>query len=251
MTQEVVENAIVSGYRHIDTAAAYNNEEGVGRGIRSSGVPRADLFVTTKLRNGEQGRVSPAQALRASLERLQLNYVDLYLIHWPSPARDAYIDSWRSLEELRQDGLARAIGVSNFLPHHLDRLREATGVTPAVNQLEIHPRYQQRDVQSMCARRGIAIEAYSPLGRGAALLDPVVRDIAAHLGSTPAQVVLRWHLQHGRVAIPKTTSVSRMTENLASVDFELSADEIRAIDRLDAGERLGGDPDTFEISQIR
>lgn len=249
--QESVETAIGLGYRHIDTAAAYNNEQGVGAAVRASGVRREDLFVTTKLRNGEQGYESAPAAFRASLERLGLDYVDLYLIHWPSPARDAYVESWRALERLYADGLVRAIGVSNFLPHHLTRLISDTQVVPAVDQIEVHPRFQQREVGGLASERGIAIEAYSPLGQGAELSDPVIARIAEEHAATPAQVILRWHLDKGRIAIPKSATPSRMAENLGAVGIALTADDLKRIDALESGQRVGGNPDTFEISQIR
>ena len=249
--QARVEEALSVGYRHIDTAAAYNNEEGVGRALAASGLSRDEVFITTKLRNGEQGRDSARVALADSLERLGLDHVDLYLIHWPSPARDAYVDSWRTLIEAQAEGLTRAIGVSNFLPHHLDRVIGETGVAPAVDQIELHPRFSQPTLTGVLHERGIVVESYSPLGQGAVLADPVVLDIARAVQRTPAQVILRWQLQHGRVAIPKASSRSRMAENLDVLDFQLSDDALRRIDRLDTGKRIGGDPDTFEITQIR
>ncbi|GAB3395464.1 aldo/keto reductase [Humibacter soli] len=249
--QARVEEALAVGYRHFDTAAAYNNEQGVGRAIAASGLPRSEIFVTTKLRNGEQGRASAADALRASLDRLGLDHVDLYLIHWPSPARDSYVASWEAMIEAQQAGLVRAIGVSNFLTHHLDRVITETGVVPAVDQIELHPYFAQRELTQTLRERGVAVESYSPLGQGADLADPEVVDIAAVTGRTPAQVILRWHLQHGFVAIPKSSSRARMAENIDVVDFELTDDDMGRIDALDGGSRIGGDPETFEISQIR
>ena len=249
--QARVEEALAAGYRHIDTAAAYNNEVGVGRALASSGIPRSELFVTTKLRNGEQGRESTGAALEESLTRLGLDHVDLYLIHWPSPARDAYVDSWMTMIEARREGLTTTIGVSNFLPHHLDRLISETGVTPAVDQIELHPSFSQPELAGELRKRGIAVESYSPLGQGASLAAPVVLGIAESVGRTAAQVILRWHLQHGYVAIPKASTAARMAENLALADFELSSEDMRRIDALDTGERIGGDPNTFEITQIR
>jgi diketogulonate reductase-like aldo/keto reductase len=249
--QARVEEALEAGYRHIDTAAAYNNEQGVGRALAASDLARDDVFITTKLRNGEQGRTSAADALRNSLERLGLEYVDLYLIHWPSPARDAYVDSWRAMIEAKEQGLVRAIGVSNFLPHHLERVIAETGVTPAVDQIELHPYFSQPELTRVLRERGVAVEAYSPLGQGRDLDDPTIAEIAATVGRSPAQVILRWHLQHGYIAIPKASSRSRMAANLDVLGFELSEADMLRIDSLDTGERIGGDPDTFEISQIR
>lgn len=249
--QARVEEALEAGYRHIDTAAAYNNEQGVGRALAASGLSRDEVFITTKLRNGEQGRASAGEALKNSLDRLGLDRVDLYLIHWPSPARDAYVNSWRAMIDARQDGLVRAIGVSNFLSHHLDRLIAETGVTPAVDQIELHPYFTQPELTHVLYDRGVAVEAYSPLGQGRDLADPVITEIAATADRSPAQVILRWHLQHGYIAIPKASSRARMAANLDVLDFELSHEDMRRIDSLDTGERIGGDPDNFEISQIR
>jgi diketogulonate reductase-like aldo/keto reductase len=249
--QKAVEAALGAGYRHVDTAAAYNNEKGVGAAVRASGLPRDQIFVTTKLRNGEHGTESAAAAFESSLVRLGLDYVDLYLIHWPSPARNRYVESWRVMESLVADGRARSIGVSNFLPHHLERLIRETETVPAVNQIEVHPRFQQRDVVAFSRGLGIAIEAYSPLGQGAELDDPVILDIARTRGISPAQVILRWHLQSGNIVIPKSVDPSRMAQNLDVTEFELSAEEFGRITDLESGERIGADPDTFEITQIR
>lgn len=249
--QARVEEALEAGYRHIDTAAAYNNEQGVGRALAASGLSRDEVFITTKLRNGEQGRTSAGDALKNSLDRLGLDRVDLYLIHWPSPARDAYVNSWRAMIDARQDGLVRAIGVSNFLSHHLDRLIAETGVTPAVDQIELHPYFTQPELTHVLYDRGVAVEAYSPLGQGRDLADRAIAEIAATADRSPAQVILRWHVQHGYIAIPKASSRARMAANLDVLDFELSHEDMRRIDSLDTGERIGGDPDNFEISQIR
>lgn len=249
--QARVEEALEAGYRHIDTAAAYNNEQGVGRALAASGLSRDEVFITTKLRNGEQGRASAGDALKNSLDRLGLDRVDLYLIHWPSPARDAYVNSWRAMIDARQDGLVRAIGVSNFLSHHLDRLIAETGVTPAVDQIELHPYFTQPELIHVLDDRGVAVEAYSPLGQGRDLADRAIAEIAATADRSPAQVILRWHVQHGYIAIPKASSRARMAANLDVLDFELSHEDMRRIDSLDTGERIGGDPDNFEISQIR
>jgi 2,5-diketo-D-gluconate reductase A len=249
--QEAVEAALEVGYRHIDTAAAYNNEAGVGAGIRASGIPRDEIFVTTKLRNGDQGTDSTRRAIDASRTALGGEAIDLYLIHWPSPARDLYLDSWRAMEAAVADGAVRAIGVSNFLIEHLTRLLDASSIAPALNQLEIHPTFQQRDVTSFCTRHGIEVEAYSPLGQGADLQDPRVVSIAERLGATPAQVIIAWHLAHGRIVIPKSVRRERMAENLAATGIRLDASDVDAIDSLETGVRVGGDPLTFEITQIR
>ncbi|GAA1568717.1 aldo/keto reductase [Kribbella karoonensis] len=246
-TQRAVEQAIEVGYRHIDTAAAYNNEAGVGAAVRASGVPREELFVTTKLRNGEHGYESALRAYDESLQRLGLDYADLYLLHWPNPTADLYVDSWRALQRIYTDERTRAIGVSNFLPEHLDRL--AKEFVPAVNQIELHPTYQQRELTDLCRERSIAIEAYSPLGQGHDLRH--VTKIAAAHQVTPAQVVLRWHLQLGHLVIPKSTDPHRIRTNFDLDGFVLTDAEMAAISALDSGNRLGNDPRTFAISQIR
>jgi diketogulonate reductase-like aldo/keto reductase len=249
--QDAVEAALAAGYRHIDTAAAYINESGVGAAVRASGLPRDEVFVTTKLRNGDQGYDQALRAYDASLERLGLDYVDLYLIHWPAPTLGRYVESWRALEQILAEGRVRAIGVSNFLPEHLDALAAAGSRVPAVNQVELHPTYQQPSVVTDTRARGIAIEAYSPLGQGADLSDERVASMAAAHDRTAAQVVLRWHLQSGHIVIPKTTSPSRMAENAAVFDFELSADELASIASMNTSERLGNDPLTWDFHQIR
>lgn len=249
--QRAVEAALEAGYRHIDTAAAYNNEAGVGAGIRASGVPRDEIVVTTKLRNGDQGSESTRQAIDRSRTALGLDRIDLYLVHWPSPARDLYRQSWADMEAAVDEGEVRAIGVSNFLEEHLDRLVEGARILPALNQLEIHPTFQQADLVAHCARLGIAVEAYSPLGQGADLGSDVVGRVADRVGATPAQVILAWHLAHGRIVIPKSTRPERMAENLAAASVSLEPADIADIDGLETGERVGGDPRTFEITQIR
>ncbi|WP_246322389.1 aldo/keto reductase [Microlunatus parietis] len=249
--QSVVEVALEAGYRHLDTAAAYVNEAGVGAAIRASGLPRDEVFVTTKLRNGDQGYESALRAYDDSCRRLGLDRVDLYLIHWPNPAAERYVDSWRALERLAAEQRVGSIGVSNFLPEHLERLAKECEQTPAVNQLELHPTYQQADVVRHCAERGIAVEAYSPLGRGADLGHPTVHAIAADHGRTPAQVLLRWHLQRGHIVIPKSATPERIRANADVFDFALSGEEVTKINGLEAGHRTGNDPQTFAASQLR
>lgn len=235
--------ALEAGYRSIDTAAVYGNEEGTGKAIAGSGIARDELFVTTKLGNGDQGYDSTLRAFDTSLEKLGLDHVDLYLIHWPMPARDRYVDSYKAFEKILADGRARAIGVSNFLPEHLERLTGETSVVPAVNQIELHPQLQQTESRAAHAAHGIATEAWSPLGQGKGLLDiPTVVAIARKHGRTPAQVVLRWHLQLGNVVIPKSVTPSRIRENIDVFGFELDADDLAAFSALDEGRRIGGNP---------
>ncbi|MFD4689990.1 aldo/keto reductase [Streptomyces sp. NBC_00683] len=242
-----VATAIESGYRSIDTAAIYGNEEGTGKAIAASGVARDELFVTTKLWNGDQGYDSTLRAFDASLDKLGLDYVDLYLIHWPLPAKDAYVDTYKALEKIHADGRAKAIGVSNFLPAHLERLIGETSVVPAVNQIELHPQLQQAEARAFHARHGIVTEAWSPLGQGKGLDVPTVVAIARKHGRTPAQAVLRWHLQTGHVAIPKSVTPSRIVENLDVFGFELDADDLAAFAALDEGKRIGPDPAEFAV----
>ncbi|MFB7288635.1 aldo/keto reductase [Actinacidiphila glaucinigra] len=244
-TAAAVTSALESGYRSIDTAAIYGNEAGVGQALSASGVARDELFVTTKLWNGDQGYDSTLAAFDASLAKLGLDHVDLYLIHWPAPARDTYLDTWRAFEKIHAEGRARAIGVSNFQPAHLQRLIDSSDVVPAVNQVELHPQLQQAELRAFHARHGIATEAWSPLAQGAVLRDPVVTGIADRLGRTPAQVILRWHLQLGNVVIPKSVTPERIRQNIDVFDFALSDADIAAITALDSGTRIGPDPDTF------
>ena len=247
-TQRAVEQAIELGYRHIDTAAAYYNEAGVGAAIRAGG--RDDIFVTTKLRNADQGYDSALAAFESSRRALGVDVVDLYLIHWPVPSQDRYVDCWRALIKLRDDGLVRSIGVSNFLGDHLCRIVDETGVTPSVDQLEIHPSFSQPEVRESCAELGVAVEAYSPLGQGADLEADEVLAPARRLGVSPAQVVLGWHLRAGRIAIPKSVHVERMRENLVLDPPSLTDDELAAIDALHRPSgRIAGDPATFDFSQ--
>jgi 2,5-diketo-D-gluconate reductase A len=245
-TAEAVARAFETGYRHIDTAQGYENEAGVGQGFRASGLSREDVFITTKCANGRQGRDEAKKALHESLDKLELDYVDLYLIHWPLPAVDKYVDTWQALIELREEGLTRSIGASNFQPEHLARIVDETGETPSVNQIELHPYLQQAGLRREDADRGIVTEAWSPIAQGAVLGDPAIGEIAEAHGKTPAQVVLRWHLQLGNVVIPKSVTPERIEENFDVFGFELSDEQMGAIEALDRGERTGPDPDTFD-----
>jgi 2,5-diketo-D-gluconate reductase A len=245
-TEAAVGSALAAGYRSIDTASVYGNEAGVGRAIAASGIPRGELFVTTKLWNADQGRGKAEAALAASLERLGLDYLDLYLIHWPAPQHGLYLETWEVFEQALVDGTARAIGVSNFLPEHLDRLAALGGTVPAVNQIELHPRFQQHATVAANRAAGIATEAWSPLAQGALLDHPVITGIAGRHGRSPAQVILRWHLQQERVVIPKSATPARIAANLDVFGFALTAAELAAIDALDsAGGRTGPDPARF------
>jgi 2,5-diketo-D-gluconate reductase A len=245
----VVSTALEVGYRHIDTAEAYRNEEGVGRAIAASGLPRDELYVTTKLWNSHQGRDSARRAVAGSLRRLGLDHVDLYLIHWPVPSQDLYVETWRAFEELKAEGSTTSIGVSNFQRSHLERLLAEIETTPAVNQVELHPYFQQRELRAYHQEHGIATEDWSPLGQGGEVLeDPTIVAIAEGHGRTPAQVIIRWHLQLGNVVIPKSVTPERIGSNIEIFDFELSAEEMAAIDDLDRGKRLGPDPDRFAVA---
>lgn len=237
--------ALAAGYRSIDTAAIYGNEAGTGRALAESGIARNELFITSKLWIDDLGYEPTLAAFESSLAKLGLDYLDLYLIHWPAPALGRYEDSWRALEKLLADGRVRAIGVSNFLPEHLQKLIQLGGTVPAVNQVELHPALQQRDIAAFNAEHGIATEAWSPLAQGAVLDDPYILDIAGRHDRTAAQVVLRWHLQRGRIAIPKSVTPARIQENLAVFDFELSADDLSAVDALDRDGRTGPHPASF------
>jgi 2,5-diketo-D-gluconate reductase A len=244
-TVENVTHALELGYRHIDTAKAYGNEAQVGQAIRASGLERGEIFLTTKLWNDDQGRTEATRALKASLDRLETDYVDLFLIHWPAPGRDRYVETWEALIRARAEGLARAIGVSNFQPSHLERIVEATGVTPAVNQIELHPYLQQAVLRREHAERGIVTEAWSPLAKGMVADDATITAIAEAHGRTNAQVVLRWHIQLGNVVFPKSMSRERIEQNIDVFGFELSAEEMDRIAELERGERTGPNPDTF------
>jgi 2,5-diketo-D-gluconate reductase A len=244
-TAEAVERALAVGYRHIDTAAAYRNERGVAEGIRASGLDRGEVFVTTKCFNDDHGYEQAKAAFAGSVERLGFDYVDLYLIHWPVPAHDRYVDTWRAFVQLHAEGRARSIGVSNFQPDHLRRIVAETGVTPSVNQVELHPYLQQPQLRRVHEELGIVTEAWSPIAQGAVLEDPAIVRIAHAHGKTAAQVVIRWHLQLGNVVIPKSVTPQRIRENIDVFDFELTGEDMQAIAALDRGQRTGPDPDTF------
>ncbi|CAO4165263.1 Aldo/keto reductase [Methylorubrum populi] len=246
-TPALVGTALGSGYRSIDTAAIYGNESGVGRGLRETVVPRRDVFVTTKLWNDSQGYDTALRAFDESLKRLGIEQIDLYLIHWPCPDRDLYLDSWRALIRLRDEGRAASIGVSNFTEKQLDRLVEETGVTPALNQIELHPHFQQRHLRAAHDRLGIVTEAWSPLGQAQALEAPAIVRIADRLGRTAAQVVMRWHIENGVVAIPKSATPTRLHENIDVFGFSLTDEDHAAIAGLDRADgRIGPDPETFQ-----
>jgi 2,5-diketo-D-gluconate reductase A len=243
-TTRIVSDALEVGYRHIDTAAIYGNEEGVGKALAASGIDRSKLFVTTKLWNDKQGTQSALDAFDESLEKLGLDYVDLYLIHWPSPANDKYVEAWKTLAQIRESGRARSIGVSNFLVPHLERIISETDVVPAVNQIEVHPAGQQPEVAAFSRQHGIQIEAWGPLGQGKypLLEEDVITAAAESHGKTPAQVVIRWHLQTGNIVFPKSNRRERMAENFDVFDFELSNTELATITALERGGRVGAHP---------
>lgn len=242
--------ALDAGYRHIDTAAAYANEAGVGQAVRSSGIPRDEIFITTKLRNADQGYESALAAFENSRRELGVDVIDLYLIHWPYPRHNRFVDSWKALEKLYAEGAVRAIGVSNFLEPHLDRVLAEGGIVPAVNQIELHPSFQQSELARSSAARGIAVEAYSPLGQGEDLKSAVVQRLAETHGVTPAQIILRWHLQLGHIVIPKSVAAERIQENIGVFDFSLSEQELVMLSGLETGLRTSGDPATFDFPQI-
>jgi len=242
-TRDLVLHAFDAGYRHVDTAQMYRNEREVGEAVAASGLPRAEVFVTTKLNNGFHRHDDALAAFDRSLDALGTDYVDLFLIHWPLPAVGLYTEAWAALEEIYASGRARAIGVSNFQPAHLDRVLESGTVVPAVNQVEVHPYLRQDEVRAYGAARGIVTEAWSPLGRGTVLTDPVIANVAARHGVSTAQVVLRWHLQRGDVVFPKSATPERIVQNADLWRFELGAEDVAALDALDRGERTGSHPD--------
>lgn len=244
-TVETVTRALQAGYRHVDTAKAYDNEAEVGQAVHAAGLQREDVYITTKCFNDDHGFDQAQRALHASLERLGTSHVDLYLIHWPVPAHDRYVETWKALVELQKEGLTRSIGVSNFQPAHLERIIAETGVTPAVNQVELHPYFQQVGLRREHADLGIVTEAWSPLAQGQVLDDPEVLAVADAHGVSAGQVVLRWHLQLGHVVFPKSVTPERIEQNLDVFGFTLTDEEMARIDALDRGERIGPDPDTF------
>ncbi|WP_454793439.1 aldo/keto reductase [Mycolicibacterium lutetiense] len=247
-TERAVTAALRAGYRHIDTAAAYRNEAETGRGLADSGVPREDVFLVTKLWNSDQGYDSTLTAFDASLDRLGVDYLDLYLIHWPVPANNAYVDTFKAFAHLRDQGRIRSIGVSNFAPEHLTVLIDATGIVPAVNQIELHPLLPQHELREVHARLGIATEAWSPLGQGSLLTDPVITGIAERHGKTPAQVLIRWHIHLGNIVIPKSVNPERIVSNFDVFDFDLDESDMSAIASLETDTRLGPDPRTFNFT---
>jgi 2,5-diketo-D-gluconate reductase A len=247
-TEQAVSTALQAGYRHIDTAAMYGNERETGRAVAASGVPRDELYLVTKLWNSEQGYDSTLAAFDASMERLAIDYLDLYLVHWPMPEANKFVDTFKAFAHLRDQGRIRSIGVSNFEPEHLAVLVDATGIVPAVNQVELHPRLPQNELREVHARLGIATEAWGPLGQGSLLTDPAVTAVAGDVGRTPAQVLIRWHIQLGNIVIPKSVNPQRIASNFDVFDFELSEKDMATISSLDDGNRLGPDPRTFDFT---
>jgi 2,5-diketo-D-gluconate reductase A len=246
-TRQAVCSAIESGYRLIDTAMVYQNEDSVGQGIIDSGVPREELFITTKLWNSDQGTGNVRAALQASLKRLKLDYIDLYLIHWPTPARNLYVDTWKEFEQLRSEGLIKSIGVSNFRIEDLERLKEESQTVPAINQIELHPNFQQTELRDYANHNGITIESWSPIGgsKGDLLHNDTLGQIAAKYNKSPAQIVIRWHIQSGLVVIPKSVNPNRIKENIDVFDFELSPEDMLTVNALGTDTRTGPDPATM------
>lgn len=244
----VVRTAIEAGYRHVDTAAIYGNEEGVGEGIRASGIARGDIYLTTKLWNDQQGYDSTLRAFDESLKRLGTDYVDLYLIHWPAPQRGLYVDTWKAFLRLKEEGRARSVGVSNFYPEHIEMIEAETGEAPVINQIELHPDFQQKTARAFHDRLRIATESWSPLGQGKLLDNPTVAAIARKHGRTPAQTIIRWHIDNGLVVIPKSVTPARIVENFKVFDFTLDAEDLASLDKLDnPGARIGPDPKTADF----
>ncbi|MFD2655675.1 aldo/keto reductase [Gracilibacillus thailandensis] len=239
-----VKSALELGYRHIDTASLYANEEGVGQAIKDSGIPREEIFVTTKVWNDEQGYEETKAAFKRSLERLQMDYVDLYLVHWPVPGK--FTETYKALEEIYHDGKAKAIGVSNFEPHHLEELLKEANVTPVVNQVELHPQLQQQAVRDFCAKHDIKVEAWAPLGKARYFDHPVLQELAAKHNKKPSQIIVRWQYQSGIITIPKSVHKERQQENVDIFDFELSNEDIDKIKTMDANNRIGAHPDEFD-----
>jgi 2,5-diketo-D-gluconate reductase A len=251
-TEQAVSAALGVGYRHIDTAAAYGNEREVGRAVKKSGIPREEIFLVTKLWNADQGYDSTMKAFEKSAKRLGLSgeggHLDLYLIHWPVPAISEFVDTWRAFGAMRDLGHIRSIGVSNFAPEHLDTLIDATGIVPVINQIELHPLMSQVELREVHKKLGIATEAWGPLGKGRLLDHPTITGIAGANGKTPAQVIIRWHLQIGNIVIPKSVNPERIASNFDVFDFELGDDDVTSISSLDNGTRLGPDPRTFNFT---
>lgn len=243
--QLAVRTALEAGYRSIDTAAIYGNEGGVGRGIKESGLPREEVFLTTKIWNAAQGSATTAKAFENSLRLLDTEYVDLLLIHWPVASKGLYLETWTTLVKLRKQGLVRSIGVSNFQPEHLKTVLDESGVTPVLNQVELHPYFQQKPLRQLHQELGIATESWSPLAQNQALSDPTIVALAEKYGKTPAQIVIRWHLDHGLIVIPKSVTPSRIQSNIEVFDFKLQPDDLATIDALNQNRRIGPDPDTF------
>lgn len=245
--ESAVRTAIETGYRLIDTAMVYQNERGVGAAIADSSIDRSELFITTKLWNSDQGATKVRPALEASLDRLGLNYIDLYLIHWPTPARGLYVETWQELIKLQAEGMIKSIGVSNFQIEHLEELKKHTSVVPAVNQVELHPYFQQRELREYCKSNGIHVESWSPIGGsiGNLLDDKRLIPVADSVDKSPAQIVIRWHLQNDLIVIPKSTNQGRIKENFNVFDFELNDEQMREIDSFNIGQRSGPDPDTM------
>ncbi|MDB5187471.1 MAG: glyoxal reductase [Candidatus Saccharibacteria bacterium] len=248
--ETAVSTALDCGYRLIDTAAVYGNEQGVGRAIAASSVPREDIFVTTKVWNADQGYDQTLAAFNKSLQRLGLDYIDLYLIHWPVPVKDTYIETWRALEKLYADGKVKAIGVSNFTIEYLERLMNESTIVPAVNQIELHPRFSQKELRAFCSKHSIAVESYTPLGGtdGNLLDEPLLKEIGSQYGKSPAQVVLRWHIQNNLIVIPKSVTPSRIMQNIDIFDFELNTDDMNRLDNLNTDTRIGSDPETANFT---